>query len=151
MRHATILLFCLVILFPIKTSRAQDTDKTEMQQGTITVQLTGFENDRGPVKLCVCRSEDEYTGKKKEFCTASTELKNRKAEWVFENMPYGTYSIKAFHDKNENNVLDKDFLGMPTEQYGFSNNARGQFGPPPFAKTAFTLDSRQKKLVIEVK
>ena len=51
MRHAIILLFCLVILFPIKTSRAQDTDKAEMQQGTITVQLTGFENDRGPVKL----------------------------------------------------------------------------------------------------
>jgi uncharacterized protein (DUF2141 family) len=147
MKYA-MMLFFLVAVFPLETSPAEDTNN---QTGSITVQLTGVENDKGTVKLCVCRSEDEYAGKKKEFCTASTELKNRKAEWVFENMPYGTYSIKAFHDENGNAKLDTNFAGMPVELYGFSNNARGRFGPPPFAKTVFTLDSRQKKIEIEVK
>ena len=150
MRHA-IALFFLIVLFSIETSHAEDTQTSNNQTGSITVQLTGVENDQGTVKLCVCRSEDEYTGKTKEFCTASTEIKSKKAEWVFENMPYGTYSIKAFHDENGNSRLDKDVLGIPTEQYGFSNNARGRFGPPPFVKTAFTLNAPQMTIAIELK
>jgi len=132
-------------------SHAEDTQTLNNKTGTITVQLTGFENDQGAVKLCVCRTEDEYTGNAKEFCTASKEIKNRRAEWIFERMPYSRYSIKAFHDENANNKLDTDILGRPTEQYGFSNNARGQFGPPPFAKTAFTLSAPQMTIAIELK
>jgi len=98
MRHAIIVLF-LVAVLPIETSHAQDNNKEDIQKGKITVLLTGFENDQGTVKLCLCCSEDEYTGKTKEFCTASKELKDKKAEWVLENMPYGRYSVKAFHEK----------------------------------------------------
>ena len=108
MKHA-IALFFLIVLFSIETSHAEDTQTSHNQTGNITVQLTGVENDQGTVKLCVCRSEDEYTGKTKEFCTASTELKSKKAEWVFENMPYGTYSIKAFHDENGNSKTGYQF------------------------------------------
>ena len=150
MRNA-IALFFLVVLFSIETTYAQDTATEANQAGTITVQLAGFENDQGTVKLCVCRSEDEYTGNAKEFCTVSTEIKNKKAQWIFEHMPYGSYSIKVFHDENGNSKLDKDFLGVPTERYGFSNNARGQFGPPPFARAAFTLNSSQIKIAIDIK
>jgi len=150
MRHA-IIVFFLVTVLPIETSHAQDNNKAVIQKGKITVLLTGFENDQGTVKLCVCRSEDEYAGDKKEFCTASTELKNKKAEWVLENMPYGRYSVKAFHDKNDNSKLDTNFAGMPIEPYGFSNNARGRFGPPPFDSAAFTLNSPQLQIAIEVK
>ena len=53
--------------------------------------------------------------------------------------------------KTKTTVLDKDFLGMPTEQYGFSNNARGRFGPPPFARAAFTLNAPQMTVAIELK
>jgi uncharacterized protein (DUF2141 family) len=150
MKHTIIVLF-LVAVLSIETSHAQDNNKADIQKGKIAVLLTGFENDRGTVKLCLCCSEDEYTGKTKEFCTASKELKDKKAEWVLENMPYGRYSVKAFHDENDNSKLDTNFAGMPIEPYGFSNNARGRFGPPPFARTAVTLNSPQITIAIEVK
>ena len=150
MRNA-ITLFFLVVLFSGETAYAQDSAAANSQTGTIVVQLTGFGNDQGTVKLCVCRSEDEYTGKAKEFCTASTDLKDKKAEWIFGQMPYGRYSIKAFHDENSNNKLYTNFLGKPTERYGFSNNARGRFGPPPFAEAAFTLNSPQMTIAIELR
>lgn len=150
MRNA-ITLFFLVVLFSIETTYAQDTATEANQTGTITVQLAGFENDRGNVKLCLCRSEDEYAGKTKEFCTASKELKNKKAEWVIENIPYGRYSIKAFHDENDNSKLDTNFAGLPVELYGFSNNARGRFGPPPFNRAAFMLNEPQVTVAIELK
>ena len=52
----------------------------------------------------------------------------------------GTYSIGFFIDKNDNEKLDTNFLGVPKEQFGFSNDAMGRFGPPSFEAASFTLD-----------
>ncbi len=60
------------------------------------------------------------------------------ATYQFE-IPDGTYAIGIFVDANYNNKMDKNFLGIPKEQYGFSNNARGTFGPPSFANASFSL------------
>ena len=51
----------------------------------------------------------------------------------------GTYSIGFFIDKNDNEKLDTNFLGIPKEQFGFSNDAMGRFGPPSFEAASFTL------------
>ena len=40
----------------------------------------------------------------------------------FKDLPPGTYAVQVMHDENENNKLDTNFLGIPTEGYGFSNN-----------------------------
>jgi len=149
MRHA-VMLSLLILLFLIAAPSAADTPSSHNQAGNISVQLAGFENDQGTVKLCLCRSENEYTGDMKAFCTASAALRNKKAEWVFERMPYGTYSIKVFHDENGNSQLDTNVLGKPTERYGFSNNAQGRFGPPPFSRATFSLNSPQLTVAIEV-
>lgn len=54
----------------------------------------------------------------------------------------GTYAIGIFHDVNLNNRLDNYFFGVPKEQYGFSNDARGFMGPPSFEAAAFEVDGR---------
>jgi uncharacterized protein (DUF2141 family) len=54
----------------------------------------------------------------------------------------GTYAIGIFHDVNLNNQLDNYFLGVPKEQYGFSNDARGFMGPPSFNDAAFPVKGR---------
>ena len=57
-------------------------------------------------------------------------------------LPPGTYAIGIFHDANLNNRLDNFFLGVPREQYGFSNNARGFMGPPSFDDAAFSVEGK---------
>ena len=54
----------------------------------------------------------------------------------------GTYAIGIFHDVNLNNQLDNYFFGVPKEQYGFSNDARGFMGPPSFNDAAFSVKGR---------
>ena len=54
----------------------------------------------------------------------------------------GTYAIGIFHDVNLNNHLDNYFFGVPKEQYGFSNDARGFMGPPSFNDAAFSVKGR---------
>ena len=59
--------------------------------------------------------------------------------YVYE-LPPGTYAIGIFHDVNLNNKMDNNFLGIPKEQYGFSNNARAFLRPPAFEAAAFELE-----------
>lgn len=54
-------------------------------------------------------------------------------------LPRGKYAVAAYVDSNRNGRQDRNFLGVPTEIYGFSNDARGKFGPPDFIAAAFEL------------
>ena len=55
-------------------------------------------------------------------------------------LPEGRYAIKLFLDLNGNGEVDTNFLGIPKEPYGFSNNAKGTLGPPSFDAAAFTIE-----------
>ena len=54
-------------------------------------------------------------------------------------IPDGEYAIAFFIDANGNKKLDKNFLGIPKEQYGFSNNAMGTLSAPTFEQAKFTV------------
>ena len=58
-------------------------------------------------------------------------------------IPPGTYAIGVYIDENDNEKLDTNFLGIPKEQYGFSNNARA-FGIPKFEAASFSLNTYKK-------
>lgn len=44
----------------------------------------------------------------------------------------GTYAVAIYHDENGNEKFDRNFLGLPAEAYGFSNNPSTLFGLPAF-------------------
>ena len=50
------------------------------------------------------------------------------------------YAFTFFHDLNKNKKLDTNFLGIPKEPYGFSNEKKGRFGPPKFKEVSFKLN-----------
>lgn len=54
------------------------------------------------------------------------------------DLPEGPLAMSLFQDTNANGRLDANAMGMPTEPYGFSNNAAGNFGPPRFEQAVFT-------------
>jgi uncharacterized protein (DUF2141 family) len=60
---------------------------------------------------------------------------------VIQGAPDGPVALSAFHDVNGNGRLDRNPMGLPTEPYGFSNNASGNFGPPRFEQAVFTPEA----------
>lgn len=116
--------------------------------------ITGFENNNGVVKIALADSPESYRARKGEspgpFRSASVEISGQKAEYVFENVPYGEYAVKMFHDENGNGDLDTNFIGIPSEAYGFSNNARA-LGLPAYERVKFPLNSAEVTLNIEIK
>tara|TARA_R110001583_G_scaffold16041_5_gene65150 strand:+ start:11904 stop:12206 length:303 start_codon:yes stop_codon:yes gene_type:complete len=66
-------------------------------------------------------------------------IQDNKAFVSVENVKAGTYAIMCFHDENDNNKLDLNAKGRPTESVGVSNNAKGFFGPPKFKVAKFFI------------
>jgi len=128
----------LIIIFNI--SFAQDSTKTEPHTGNLILNITGFENNDGLAKIALSNSKEDYTKKGKAYKTANASIDDKKSRWIFEELPFGIYAIKVFHDENNNGELDTNFLGIPSEDYGFSNNAKGSFGPASWEDAQFKFD-----------
>jgi uncharacterized protein (DUF2141 family) len=56
----------------------------------------------------------------------------------------GEYAFAVFQDLNENGKLDKNWVGIPTEPYGFSNDPVIRFGPPSFKDCLIKLSKESK-------
>ena len=110
---------------------------------TLTVTITGLKNNDGKVMIQLM---DEH---KKTVKQAMLNIKNKKAEWIVNDISGGRYAIRLFHDENNNQKMDTNFMGIPKEGYAFSNNAKGTFGPPAHEKTLFECQTN-KTIDIEV-
>lgn len=118
------------------------------QKTRLIVKIKGLKNNQGTVKVALCNSSDNYEDDLSPFKAAIIEIKDNQAIAIFDNLPSGSYAIKAFHDENNNDDFDTNFLGIPEEDYGFSNNARGLFGPPSWDAAKFQLNKMQQ--IIEI-
>ncbi len=56
------------------------------------------------------------------------------------NLPAGTYAVAIAHDVNKNHKLDRNWIGLPTEQWGMSNNPHSRIRTPSFSSAQFTLN-----------
>ena len=59
------------------------------------------------------------------------------------DLPKGEYAITMYHDENSDNECNRNFMGIPKEAYGFSNNIKPKFGPPKFKDCKFTLSDSE--------
>jgi uncharacterized protein (DUF2141 family) len=69
----------------------------------------------------------------------------------FEQVNPGIYAIAVFFDQNGNGRLDKNFLGIPREEYGFSNNIIPLTRSATFKEASFTINTVPETIVIKVK
>jgi uncharacterized protein (DUF2141 family) len=115
---------------------------------TVKVLLRGMKSDVGQVRVALFSSNDKFPGDK-PFRGASVVIRNGEAYLEFDDVPVGEYAISAFHDENDNAKLDFTVFG-PTESYGFSNNARALFSPPPFDKAKVPVRKGRVTLVVDL-
>ena len=130
------LYFIFVLAYPLSAQEGG-----EIKTGDLKVIITGFENDKGKAMVALSNSRENYDAMEEPFKGAMVEINNNQVEVVFKDLPLGEYAVKVFHDENDDQELDTNFLGMPTENYGFSNNARGSFGPASWQDAKFELNS----------
>lgn len=144
------ILFIGICIFSANFLFAQNKDDKQ-KMGNLTVVITDIENNKGNIQIGLFNSEESYKGEKEKFKGAIIKVKNNKAIWILKDIPYGNYAIKAFHDENSDDKMNTNFIGIPIEKYGFSNNPSILFGAPSYSKTKFLINSVNTKIEIKLK
>ena len=123
---------------------------TVFSQNSLEVIIENVDTpNRGTVIIGLFNSEKSYNnnltpqGYSKEVKVTQTPL-----VITYDNLPAGKYAIKTYHDANDNKKFDKSLLGLPKEQYGFSNNEMGVMGPPSFSQSAFLIQGKTQHTII---
>lgn len=117
--------------------------------GTLTVEIVGLDSDDGTVQIAL-NDETNYEGEG-NVRAASLPIDDGTAHWTVPDVSPGTYVVRLYHDANGNGELDTNMFGVPQEAFGFSNDARGRFGPPDFDEAAFTLPSDALSITVTAK
>jgi uncharacterized protein (DUF2141 family) len=146
MRVLGIVLFVVLIFVNVP---AEDFAQTSPCPG-IHVKIMSISNRKGTVD---CALFDSPAGFPREFLRSAQnvmmiKVRNAAARCDFEAIPPGTYALAVIHDENSNGKLDTNLLGIPTEGYGFSNDARASFGTPSFSDARFSYDGRSLNMTI---
>lgn len=111
---------------------------------SLRIQIVGFKSNEGNVLLQLYDNNNNTVAKR------SKKISIKNSIIIIDNLKASIYSIRYFHDENSNNELDTNWLGIPSEGYGFSNNAIGTFGPPPIKERLFYV-SDDLKIVLKIK
>ena len=128
-----LLFFYAAIIF------AQD-ETDSVKTGDLVLKVVGIENDEGTIAVALSNSREDYESYDTVYLSANLSIKNNIAEHTFENLPYGEYAIKVYHDEDSDGEINRNFLGIPSEDYGFSNNASASFGPADYDDAKFIFD-----------
>ena len=114
----------------------------------LTVVVTNVRRAVGHVRLEVCT--------KAEFLKACVQSGAAPAlvgvtTVVVPGLPAGRYAIQAYSDENDNHEVDQNFIGIPKEGVGFSNDAPFGLGPPKFKRAAFMHGDDAQTLTLKLR
>ena len=118
--------------------------------GNLQVTVTGVDGG-GQIGCGLHASEASFPMGHEGVTTVWVRPEGNSAVCLFEDVAPGVYAVAVAHDLNGNRKTDTNFLGLPTEAWGVSRNARPAMRAPRFEEAAFQVSDRSVSLEIEVK
>ena len=105
----------------------------------ITVNVSALRNDDGTVRCFLYNDGTDFPDSVTHVIAKAVALPDaHAASCVFGGVAQNhDYAIVILHDENNDNVFQKNALGMPQEGYGFSNNAKARFSAPSYDDCKF--------------
>ena len=120
--------------------------------GTLIIEFEGLQNDKGKVLAGLYNEDKKFPKENQALRNLKEPTKNKSCTIKTVKLPYGDYAVAAMHDENNSGNMDFNFIGLPTEIYGFSNDKRpGLLGPPGFKACKFKIDKPVVKIKIHLK
>lgn len=107
--------------------------------GTIAVRVPAVRSSSGSLVCRLFSKGDGFPGKATYQTQQSVPIVYNAAVCTFSGLAPGSYAVAVFHDENGNGKLDTNFIGIPREGVGVSNNRLRKMGAPRWDDAKFTL------------
>ncbi|MBV6647439.1 MAG: DUF2141 domain-containing protein [Cyclobacteriaceae bacterium] len=114
-------------------------------QSRVDIEVKEVGSDEGQVIIMLFDNADSFSNRT-PVKRAVVPAKKGNVNHSFYDVQEGEYAVMVAHDKNKNNVIDKNFVGFPKEPVGASNMMR--FGKPSFEKSKFKVGSSNIELEV---
>lgn len=111
--------------------------------GKLKVDLSGMQNMNGTINFALYNNSASFNDPNQVYKSLSFIPTGANMSFTIDSLPEGTYAFGVFHDENNNQAIDQNWLGIPTEGFAFSNNAMGSFGPPTYVQAKFDVLKNQ--------
>jgi uncharacterized protein (DUF2141 family) len=122
---------------------------TTKKEYNLTVKVTGIKGIRGIIEFGLFDDPDKYATVGGTCRQIRKKTTANEVSCTFYNLPEKKYGVCIYHDENSNNKCDKNFFGIPTEGYGFSNNKKPVLSVPTFEECSINLNAN-KSISIKV-
>jgi uncharacterized protein (DUF2141 family) len=103
----------------------------------LRIHIDDVRSGAGQIMVALYDSEGRFM--KQALHSASVAAVQGSTSVDFKDLPAGEYAFAVVHDANANGKMDRNLVGMPSEDYAFSNNALGKMGPAAYADARFSL------------
>ncbi len=118
----------------------------------IHVKILNIKNSNGSIACALFESSEGFPT---EFLRSAThimmiKIKDTQARCSFLELPRGRYALAVIHDENSNGKLETNWLGIPTEGYGFSSGATATMSAPSFEDASFSYQGQRLGLSISL-
>jgi uncharacterized protein (DUF2141 family) len=107
----------------------------------LTLIIENLASVDGPIFVGVYSPENKFPDPKDQLKEYTFKPKGKKYVARISDLKFGTYAIAIYQDENSNGKIDKNFIGIPTEGYAFSNNFKPTVKAPGFDNCRFNYDS----------
>lgn len=105
----------------------------------LQVNVSAISNNKGLVEFALYKNPAVFTEAGKTHRLARVDAQKGSVTYTFKDLEPGKYALVVYHDENHNKICDKNFFGIPTEAYAFSNNVRPKLSVPSFEDCAIKL------------
>lgn len=106
----------------------------------LEVVVPQMRNAQGALGCQLFSSPDGFPKKGERALQAvMAPISDGQARCRFQPVPAGTYAVSVVHDENGNQKLDSNFMGVPSEGYGVSNNKTYAMSEPRWDESRFDL------------
>jgi uncharacterized protein (DUF2141 family) len=121
------------------------------ETGTIVLAISPLDNTKGLLRVSLFKTPLGFPNDYRHAARTVTQPADTVAvEIELTDLPASRYAISVLHDQNSNGQLDSNWLGMPKEPWGVSNNIRRALGPPRFKDASFVLKDTTMVLDIQI-
>lgn len=122
-------------------------------QGRITAVFQGLKSRDGYLRVSLYDRADGFPNgspvARRDFLLPALDPKTPldSLSVTFDGLPPGAYAVCAFHDRDGSGRLSENFLGIPQEEWGMSNDPRPRFRAPRFEQARIGLSPMEAKTI----